>query len=356
MITIDADAHVVETEATWSYMDGADEKYRPILVTSRHEVPGVPPDISLEEMLRRPSFFVCDDQAFPTATVASRHYPSGAQFPSDIKARIRHLDELGIDVQVLYPSVFLDSAFRSVDAECALVRSYNRWVADLCSSHTDRLRWAVVICASNVEFSLRQMEEGRRKGACAVFMKGYENDRMIDDTIFFPIYAKASELDLPIAIHSGIATQAMKRMVHGKHANFAALTLPVIAAMAALYKSGIPKRFPTLRVGFLEAAAAWIPFVVYRADAGWNTAHDWTAHRQSFLGENRFYVTVEPHEDIPMLLSYGAGDSLMVATDYGHSDGATAITAHIDVRKRADVSPAIANKLLGSNAAKFYGI
>ena len=99
MITIDADAHVVETEATWSYMDGADEKYRPILVTSRHEVPGVPPDISLEEMLRRPSFFVCDDQAFPTATVASRHYPSGAQFPSDIKARIRHLDELGIDVR-----------------------------------------------------------------------------------------------------------------------------------------------------------------------------------------------------------------------------------------------------------------
>ena len=29
MPTIDADAHVLETEQTWEYMDGADKKYRP---------------------------------------------------------------------------------------------------------------------------------------------------------------------------------------------------------------------------------------------------------------------------------------------------------------------------------------
>ena len=33
MATIDADAHVVESEHTWDYMDPSDRKYRPVLVT-----------------------------------------------------------------------------------------------------------------------------------------------------------------------------------------------------------------------------------------------------------------------------------------------------------------------------------
>ncbi len=38
MATIDADAHVVESEHTWDYMDPAERKYRPILV-SPHGAP-----------------------------------------------------------------------------------------------------------------------------------------------------------------------------------------------------------------------------------------------------------------------------------------------------------------------------
>jgi len=33
MTTIDADAHVVESEHTWNYMDPTERKYRPILVS-----------------------------------------------------------------------------------------------------------------------------------------------------------------------------------------------------------------------------------------------------------------------------------------------------------------------------------
>ena len=34
MPVIDSDAHVVETEQTWDYMDPGDEKYRPTIVDS----------------------------------------------------------------------------------------------------------------------------------------------------------------------------------------------------------------------------------------------------------------------------------------------------------------------------------
>lgn len=66
-------------------------------------------------------------------------------------------------------------------------------------------------------------------------------------------------------------------------------------------------------------------------------------------------MTLEPFEDIPMLLSYGAEDRLMVATDYGHSDSATAIMAHQLVARRTDISPLVIGKLNSANAAAFYG-
>ena len=37
MPTIDADAHVVESERTWDYIDKADQKYRPLIVKPRGE-------------------------------------------------------------------------------------------------------------------------------------------------------------------------------------------------------------------------------------------------------------------------------------------------------------------------------
>ena len=40
MPTIDADAHVVESERTWDYIDPADQKYRPLIVRPRGESGG----------------------------------------------------------------------------------------------------------------------------------------------------------------------------------------------------------------------------------------------------------------------------------------------------------------------------
>src|SRR5262245_8752448 len=37
MPTIDSDAHVVETEHTWDFMERADQKYRPLIVRPRGE-------------------------------------------------------------------------------------------------------------------------------------------------------------------------------------------------------------------------------------------------------------------------------------------------------------------------------
>lgn len=33
MLTIDADAHVIETEKTWEYLEGGDRRFRPVAIS-----------------------------------------------------------------------------------------------------------------------------------------------------------------------------------------------------------------------------------------------------------------------------------------------------------------------------------
>ena len=100
---IDADAHVVETERTWDYLEPSEQKYRPLLYTS--------PDDPITQ------YWVIDNQVrglrFPTLaeqTVRDMSRRSGREMATpqeareldDVALRLQHLDALGIDVQVLH--------------------------------------------------------------------------------------------------------------------------------------------------------------------------------------------------------------------------------------------------------------
>ena len=100
---IDADAHVVETDRVWDYLDASEKKYRPTLVTAPHNP--------------QRQFWVLDGENLgdkfpsPNEKQSENHFkrfgrevatPVKARELSDVKQRLRHMDELGIDVQVLY--------------------------------------------------------------------------------------------------------------------------------------------------------------------------------------------------------------------------------------------------------------
>lgn len=90
MPTIDADAHVIESERTWDYIE--DDKCRPFLVT-----PGG----------SRPQNWLIDGRVFNRGVNVDRGLPEAIREMRDIEGRLKHMDELDIDVQVLYPSLFL---------------------------------------------------------------------------------------------------------------------------------------------------------------------------------------------------------------------------------------------------------
>src|SRR5947207_8486443 len=57
----------------------------------------------------------------------------------DLEARLKHMDELGVDIQVLYPTIFLRPYNKRPELELAVTRSYNRWLVGICKFYPEQL-------------------------------------------------------------------------------------------------------------------------------------------------------------------------------------------------------------------------
>src|SRR5579871_7059720 len=189
MPIIDADAHVLETERTWSYMAKSEEQYRPRIVRTTDPL-GVENE-----------WWLIDGRTHSKQVNVGHETPEAAREMADIQARLRHMDELGVDVQVLYPTVFLRPITQRPEAELALARSYNRWLADIWAEGKGRLRWAAVLPLMCMDEALKQLDYAREHGACAIYMRSIEqNGRLLHDPYFFPLYERAQDMDLPIGV------------------------------------------------------------------------------------------------------------------------------------------------------------
>ena len=135
----------------------------------------------------------------------------------------------------------------------------------------------------------------------------------------------------------------------------------------SLLLAGIPDAFPKLRFGFIEAGASWIPYALAQLA---------TLQRQKELGDtrsrrrgvalkddlfrnDRLFVTLDSVDKIEQLLPFGLEDSLMIGTDYSHSDPSANIAALQEVQTWANtgkISEAVASKILEGNPRSFYGL
>src|SRR5439155_2904979 len=93
----------------------------------------------------------------------------------------------------------------------------------------------------------------------------------------------------------------------------------------SLVQFAVPKRFPGLRWGFIEAGASWVPYSCYTAfrrlkrlsrnqdDYKYDSPKD-------IVRLNNFYITCQVDEELPFILNYTGEDRLLVGSDYTHSD------------------------------------
>lgn len=202
---------------------------------------------------------------------------------SSIAPRLLHrrLDELGIDFAVLYPSAAL--AFmhiRDDDLRRASCRAVNRYASDTFAELGDRLCTVASIpmqtpdeAVAEMEFCVRELGfksaliagwARRSVPAFAHLPKAAEHATWLDffgiDSAYDydPVWAKAVELGLPLAMHStGMgwgSRRSISNYVFNHIGHFAA---SMEGSAKALFLGGVTRRFPRLRIAFLEGGVHW---------------------------------------------------------------------------------------------------
>ncbi len=348
MGAIDADAHVIETMATFDYIDPQYRHLKPRIV---RQVEGE--HVRSNEGSTQKEFWVIDGRLQPKEGNIGSNTSEESREMRSVKARLEHMDALDIDVQVLYPTVFLRAWTQDPTVEVAICRSYNRWLADIWSEAKGRLRWAVMPPLRDMDETRTEIAFGKEHGACGIFVRGLEAEMRLVNPYFFKLYRMAEEFDLPICFHSG-NNSFQVRNIYAAEGGFGRSKLPVVGAFHNLLMDDIPKQFPKLRWGFIEVSAQWIPYVYNDLELRFQRKD--RPFPADPLKENRIYVACQCTDDLAYILRHGGADNLVIGTDYGHADTSSQIAALRIVRDEKKVEPSVIDRILNANARALYGL
>jgi predicted TIM-barrel fold metal-dependent hydrolase len=363
---IDSDSHVMEVEETWGFLDPAFASRRPQVVCAPEAQQG-----SLQD-----AFWLIDGQirprllgpgatftGSPVVSTYARAKPFSvpSQGLTDVTARLRDLDAAGVDVQVIYPSVFTGPLTEDPRLEAALMRSYNTWMAGVARQVPERLKWMAVLPLRTPDEAVAEARRARELGAVGLAVFGTAGARLLQEPELDPVWAEVERQELPVGVHAGYShpglTESGTSLLPGIVIGFG---LPVLMGAFSFTAGGILDRFPRLRVGFFEVGASWLPFWLERMDRYWQAAswlapgHPRSARRPSeYLSTSQIYLTCEGEEPLlPHVLQLVGEDRVMISADMPHLESRENAVA--EIRERTDLSDAVKAKLLGANAAAFY--
>lgn len=321
--------------------------------------------VALEEHFTVPSIVA----GIPRDAIANRGFPTDPDFrwAQSIKrteladlgpTRLADMEASGITVQVLSvagPGADLVPGQPGID----LARAYNDALAEACARHPAHYRGFAHLPMLAPDAAADELERAVKDlGFHGVLVNGATEGRFLDDPMFEPILARAEKLDVPIYLHPGIPTHAVRKeyfdnlpdnfsftlalSAWGWHADTAVHTLRLALSGALDRHRGLK-----IIIGHLGEA---LPFMLDRIDETTSAQARSLLSRsvrqtltdQVWLTTSGFFTMVP---FMAALMTFGV-DRLMFSVDYPFASNARA-RAFLDT---LPVSPADRAKIAHGNA------
>jgi predicted TIM-barrel fold metal-dependent hydrolase len=261
---ISADSHITEPPGT--YVDRIDHAFR-------HRAPRMVHDA------RRGDLFVIEglDKLIPMGLIAGAGKSAeeltmfGARFEDmhrggwDPEARLADQDRDGVSAEVLYPTVgMMLCNHPDFDFKHACFAAYNRWIAEYCGAHPERLLGIGQTAMRSVEDGIADLESIKALRLRGVMLPGNPAGADYDDARWAPFYEAAVNLQLPLSFHILTSTQDRARTRGPKLNSFMAIIRGCQDILSTFIFGGVFERHPGLRVVSVEADAGWVPHYMYR--------------------------------------------------------------------------------------------
>ena len=277
------------------------------------------------------------------------------------EARLKDMDACGIDVQVL--SHTAPSLQKISSGAVELAQRVNDRLARIVAIQPKRYAGFAVLPTSDPAAAADELARCVEKlGFKGAMIHGLAHGQFVDDQRYWPIFARAEALDVPIYLHPGIPVSAVRNAYYdGLPGNFSfSLALPTwgwhydtAIHVLRLALSGTLDRHPKLKiiVGHMGEA---LPFMLDRIDE--TTAAEAKVRLRRSVREtilDQVWITTSGFFTLPpfmaALLSFGV-DRIMFSVDYPFASNARA-RAFLDAlpvspTDRAKIAHGTADRLL----------
>jgi uncharacterized protein len=351
LVIVDADVHVNDMpgalapycEEPWrkslEALDGASYPYL--------QVPGFAPNMRL-------------DPPIP-GQHANRSVSSAAEMRNA-------LSELGIDIGILFPDhMLLFAAIPNIEYATFLARAYNRWLLEEWLREESGLYGVVLACPQNPEAAAAEIRRyAKEDRIVGVYLPTAGVNPLWGDRKYDPIMAAAQEVNLPVCLHSvTLVSPAFPCQLDQFENHFARQVLShsfaMMANLTSIIHSGVPARFPELRVVFTEAGIAWAPYMMWRMDKYFNEYRrmvPFLEKRPSEYIRERMWFATQPIEEpddpkdlVTTIDLIGGPERVIFASDWPHHD-----FDHPRAIMKLPMPQEAKRKIMGENALQLFGI
>ncbi|HEY7060085.1 MAG TPA: amidohydrolase family protein [Chloroflexota bacterium] len=284
----------------------------------------------------------------------------------DPKARLEDMIIDGVSAEVLYPSLGLglywikDAAFQE-----ACFRTYNDWLIEYCAAVPDRLVGIAMISMWNVDHAvaeLRRCKDAGLRGAMIWLRPPDSHSFMSTDND--PFWAAAQEMDMPVALHIltdyGWTQWRVETSPTGPYRYKSSVMMQheIELALFDLIFSGVPERFPELKIVSVENEYNWLASLLVRMDKSY----------ERFRRDMPLSLTMRPSEYIrrqfrltffndaigPLTMPYVGTDLLMWSSDYPHQNSTWPHSRQVIARDLGNLSAEDREKLVSRNVVELH--
>jgi predicted TIM-barrel fold metal-dependent hydrolase len=293
-----------------------------------------------------------------------------AKAGADPRERLRDQARDGIDGEVVFPNKGLamwatpDPVF--AQAQC---RVWNDWAWETFGPYVDRMSPAAAIATGDLEGSIAEVQRVARLGfrfltlPCKPIWGGHDVEHPnYNLPVFDRLWAAVQDANLPVTFH--VSTGRDPRASRGNGGaviNYVSHSLsPTIEPVANLCASGVFERFPRLRFATIEAGIGWLPWLLDAMDEAYLKHHFWVRPKlaklpSEYFRQHGFASFQEDPAGLALAERWNLVDNLMWGNDYPHHEGTWPHSAEAIERTMKDLSDASRAKVLGLNAARFFG-
>jgi 6-methylsalicylate decarboxylase len=287
-------------------------------------------------------------------TAAARGLGAGAG--AELEARLRLMDQAGIEMQVLSASPQLPYG-EDREKATTVAGFVNDQYAELVETYRDRFRAFAALPMPHIEESLVEMRRALDElGMAGVAMNTTVLGRALVEPDFEPIFAELNNRSAVLYLHPA-GNSACSPLI-GEHHLTWMVGAPVEDTISVMHliTNGIPARYPNIKIINSHLGGA-LPMLLQRADDQYHWEAPETPEPPSVSARRMWYDTVA-HGHIPALRcaidSFGA-DRLVLGTDFPYENGDMFVRA-VDHINDPQIDASAASAILDQNASALLGI